>query len=289
MRRLVSVVRTTCAKSKRLAQRLIGRKNVPLGPYFVILGVKRSGSNLLESTLAQFPDLVCYGEVFNKGHPKDPNDPRLLGWTKGQRNADPLGFLEELITATPEQIPGFRLLFDAHLPAVFERVISDHNCTRIVLRRNPLESYISLKLAKATRQWLVKGSAELKSAKVRFDACEFEIYRERVEAFYTKICRQMQAAGTTAGYIDYTALKTPKTIYGLARMIGAKSFPARLRELIVRQNPGPIEAKLENPADFTAWLQTHECETLSPDPDVEVGEPNQMVGVQRVIAEQKPN
>ena len=141
---------------------------------------------------------------------------------------------------------------------MLDLVLSDARCRRFVLRRDPLESYVSLKLARTTRQWVVRRREDRVSAKVHFDVSEFETYLESVERFHDKIDRRMRDAGTTAWELDYAELTSPAVIYDVARKIGAKSFPSQLRQRTVRQNPGPIETNLENPEDFRAWRTTHQ-------------------------------
>ncbi len=220
--------------------------------YFVILGAMRTGSNLLETTLAQYPDLVTYGEAFNPAFPGKPRAPDLLGWSVSARDADPLGFLAVLRAAAPGRIPGFRL-FDGHDPAVLAHVLADPDCARIVLTRDPLESWVSLRLAQATDQWLLKNPVRRVDAKVRFDAAAFEEFREERRAFYDGLRHAMQVAGQTAFEVDYAELKSRAVIDGIARHCGAEALPPRIEERIARQNPGPVEAKLENPEDLAAW------------------------------------
>lgn len=221
--------------------------------YFVILGTMRTGSNLLETTLAQFPELVCHGEAFNPAFPGKPKAKDCLGWTLAQRDADPLGFLAHLTRATPGQIPGFRL-FDGHSKPVLEHVLSDPDCARIVLRRNPLDSFISLQIARTTDQWILRNPARRVEARVRFEPAAFETYRAQILAYYARLRATMQTSGTTAFELDYEDLKSRETIDGLARFIGATFLPPRLEERIARQNPGGLADKLENPEELAAWL-----------------------------------
>ena len=229
--------------------------------YFVILGAMRTGSNLLETTLAQLPELVCLGEAFNPAFPGKPANKDLLGWTVERRDADPLGFLEVIRSTSQGQIPGFRL-FEGHCEPILEHVLTDPDCARIVLTRDPLDSYVSLKIAEKTRQWILRVVEKRVSARVRFEPEEFEDFAAGRAAYYQGLRQRAQAAGQTLFTVDYTELKYHAMIAGVARHIGATYVPERFTETIARQNPGPVEDKLENPEDLAAWQgRPHGTET----------------------------
>lgn len=222
--------------------------------YFAILGVQRSGSQLLENLLSQFPDFVCFGEIFLKNQPRVPElFPGLLGWTREQKNAAPLEFLEELKSSHPGKLPGFRLLYGALRPGVLEQVAQDTDCSKIVLRRNPLESYVSHQITQITNQHRLLDPALRKSAKIVFEPDDFEHYEARVEKFYARLYNLMNGDGP-AYEIDYASLLSPETIFDLAKSMGATDFPSHIEPQIYRNNPGPIEDKLENPETYRTWL-----------------------------------
>lgn len=226
---------------------------IPERRYFAILGVQRSGSQLLENLLSQFPDFVCFGEIFLKNHPGEAHKHRLLGWTREQKFAAPLEFLETLKSSHPGKLPGFRHLYRAIRPKVLRKVAQDKDCFKIVLRRNPLESYVSKKVAKITNQRRLEDPALRKTAKVFFEADEFEAYQARIDAFYAQLYGLLGADGPSFE-IDYSSLLSPEIIFDLAKKMGATKLPSSIEPQIYRNNPGPIEDKLENPEALRNWL-----------------------------------
>lgn len=220
--------------------------------YFAIIGAMRTGSNLLEKTLEALGDTACYGEAFNPGFIGGPVRESVPGWTVARRDADPRGFLEHLIELTPDRIPGFRI-FDGHNRAVLDTVLADPSCARIVLRRDPVESYVSLKIARLTDQWMLRNPARRISARVRFDADEFAQYKARLDAHYAHAGAVMRSADTHALQIDYTDLTSPVVMARAAVHIGSTGQPPT-RPPIVRQNTASMAEKVENYAEMCEAL-----------------------------------
>ena len=51
--------------------------------------------------------------------------------------------------------------------------MADESCAKIILTRNPVESYISWKIARETGQWKLTDMKARKGAQVKFDGPEF--------------------------------------------------------------------------------------------------------------------
>lgn len=220
--------------------------------YFVIFGTMRTGSNLLERTLGACEGLSAEGEVFNEIFIGKPDRVRHLGWTLAERKADPVGYLE-VVLAEARGIPGFRI-FDRHDAAMIDHAARDPDCARIVLTRDPLDSYLSLKIAAETGQWLLSKEENRKLAKVAFDAAEFDDYRDAVAAHYAGLRRKMRAAGQTAFEISYDELGDLEIVAGAAAHVGATAPLTALPQKIKRQNPEDWRDKVTNPGDVEAWF-----------------------------------
>ena len=217
--------------------------------YFVIFGAMRTGSNLLEETLGAIRGVRIFGEPFNPGFTGHPGDPDVAGWAIDRRDRDPLGCLERILHTAGDDLAGFRM-FEGHAPAVQARALSDPRCASIVLRRDPIESYVSLKIALLTDQWLVRNPANRLRARVRFDGQEFETYLAGLEAYYRGISEQIEAAGINAFELDYRDLTDPDALARLASFLGLDPDDLPARPPLTRQNPEPMYRKVANYAEM---------------------------------------
>ena len=147
--------------------------------YFIVFAEMRTGSNFLETNLNAFAGLSCHGEAFNPHFIGYPNRDEILGVTLEQRSADPLRLLQA-IRDEPGVLSGFRFFHD-HDPRVLDACLNDPRCAKIVLTRNPLDSYVSWKIAQATGQWKLTDVRRRKDSKVRFDGVEFKRHVEELQ------------------------------------------------------------------------------------------------------------
>jgi hypothetical protein len=212
--------------------------------YFVLLAEMRTGSNLLESCLNDFEGISCHGEVFNPHFMGHPNTDTLFGCDKAMRDANPLGVLSQF--AHQQGLSGFRYFHD-HDPRVLDIFMNDPTCAKIILTRNPLESYVSLKIAQSTQQWRLGDVSQRKAAQVVFDPIEFEEHVTTLQAFQCQVQNKLQKTGQTAFYIAYEDIKDLDVLNGLARWLGCDARINALPRKFKRQNPEPLDEKLVNP------------------------------------------
>lgn len=221
--------------------------------YFVVLAEMRTGSNLLETILNEFAGVTCHGEPFNPFFIVSPNEHtrEYLGITMEQRDADPFALLNAM--RARGGLEGFRLFHD-HDARIRAHVLADPACAKIILTRNPLDSYVSRKIAKETRQWKLQNVARLRTAQVEFDAGEFEQHLAAIQAAQLEIQHALQTTGQSAFYIGYDDLGDVEVLNGLAQWLGvAARIDAPSRKL-KKQNPEPLEAKLTNPEALAPGL-----------------------------------
>lgn len=217
---------------------------------FVILAEMRTGSNLLQSYLNEAPGVTCHGELFNPTFIDKPGRTEFLGVDFAQRVADPFVLLRAVRAGGG--LVGFRLFSD-HDTRIRDHVLADPDCAKIVLTRNPLEMFVSHKLAAATDQWMLFNVARRRAAKVRFDGAEFAAYVERLQRQQMLIQNRLQTSGQTAFHIHYDDLNRLEVVNGLLAWLGVPG----LRELprhMKKQNPEPLESLLENPEDLAPAL-----------------------------------
>lgn len=86
----------------------------------------------------------------------------------GDRDRDPQKLIRKMVANGTDVMPGFRLFSD-HDQRVLDYVLEDETCAKIILTRNPLDSFISHAIAKKTDQWKLTDLHKRKTAKVDFD------------------------------------------------------------------------------------------------------------------------
>lgn len=212
---------------------------------FVILAAMRTGSNFLEAQLNMLTGVNCHGELFNPLFIGKRDAEEMFGVGMAARDADPLPLLAAMRAQT-EGLAGFRLFHD-HDSRIIEHVLNDPACAKIVLTRNPVESWVSLQIALATDQWRLTNATRLKSARVSFDPAGFEAHLQAAQAFQQRILRSLQVTGQTAFHIDYDDLHDLEVLNGLARFLGVAARLEALDPRLKRQNPEPITEKILNP------------------------------------------
>ncbi len=235
--------------------------------YFVIFAEMRTGSNFLEANINAFENLSCIGEAFNPHFVCYPNKKTPYGITLPMREAEPLRLIKEMRAQT-RGLAGFRFFHD-HDPRVLDHCLADRRCAKIILTRNPLESYVSLKIAKATGQWKLSDAKHKKSAKVRFDADEFAAHLEAAQAFQRRLLHGLQTSGQTAFYIAYEDIGDLDVLNGLAQFLGEKERLGAISKATKKQNPSPLRDKVVNPAEMERALAGVDLFNLGRTPNFE--------------------
>jgi hypothetical protein len=220
---------------------------------FVLFAEMRTGSNYLEESLNAFPDITCHGEVYNPTFLGHHNRFDLFGYDMDRREADPLGLLDALVTET-DGLPGFRLFHD-HDDRVVDHILPDPRFAKVILTRNPLDSYVSRKIANATGQWRLTDANNRKSAKVVFDAEEFAELMDRLSAFQDRLRRGLQVTGQAAFHIRYEDINDPDVLNGLAAFLGSEGRVESASKRLKRQNPGDLADKVGNHDEMIAALR----------------------------------
>lgn len=220
---------------------------------FVIFAEMRTGSNLLEATLNQIKRVTCFGEAFNPYMMGWPNTDAILGITQPEREADPLPLLEKL-TTKPDHLAGFRYFHD-HDPRVFDAMMDDRGCAKVILTRNPLESYVSTRLAWETNQWKLNETETPIQMQITYDAAEFRDNLSATQAFQQRVVHRLQVSGQSYFAISYQDLRDADVLTGLLHWLGRTDLervdPATDQ---VPQNPQEMAQKVRNFDEMQADL-----------------------------------
>lgn len=234
--------------------------------YFVVFAEMRTGSNFLEANLNLLDGVTCHGEAFNPHFIGYPNKSEILGVSQQDRDTEPMRVIDAI--KSDADFGGFRF-FNDHDPRVLEPMLDDPRCAKIVLTRNPMDSYVSWKIAQATGQWKLTDVRKRRDSKVSFDGEEFAQHVARLQAFQVILMNTLQKSGQTAFYVAYEDLQDVEIMNGLAKFLGV---PARLEELdskLKRQNPSHISEKVENADAIPAALKDLDRFNLSRTPNFE--------------------
>ena len=211
---------------------------------FVVFAEMRTGSNFLEANLNAFDGIACHGEAFNPHFLGYPHNEPILGVQLDQRDANP-SVLLKAVRNNSEALSGFRYFHD-HDPRVFDAIVDDLACAKIVLTRNPVDSYVSWKIAQATGQWKLTDMKAHKSAQAVFESGEFEAHLDALQAFQLTLLNRLQTSGQTAFYVAYEDLQSVEVMNGLARYLGVDEALEALDKNLKKQNPSPISSKVAN-------------------------------------------
>ena len=235
--------------------------------YFVVFAEMRTGSNFLEANLNAFDGLTCHGEAFNPHFIGYPNSTEILGISQHMRDDNPLR-LVETIKRHSDGLGGFRYFHD-HDARVLDEILDDPRCAKIILTRNPVDSYVSWKIAQATGQWKLTNVNKRKDSKARFDRREFENHLTELQAFQVTLLNRLQTSGQTAFYVAYEDLQDMAVTNGMAKWLGLKEQLESLDGKLKKQNPAPISDKVENFAEMETALSHLDTFNLTRTPNFE--------------------
>jgi LPS sulfotransferase NodH len=235
--------------------------------YFVVFAEMRTGSNFLESNLNAFDGIECHGEAFNPHFIGYPNKTELLGLTRAERDEEPARLIGA-IKGQSQGIGGFRFFHD-HDPRVLDHALDDPRCAKIILTRNPVDSYVSWKIAQATGQWKLTNVKRRRDAPIAFDPGEFETHVARLQEFQVFLLNRLQATGQTAFYVAYEDLQSLDVMNGLARYLGCEARLEALDASLKPQNPEPLENKVSNFREMEQALAVRDPYNLTRTPNFE--------------------
>ncbi|MEM9843630.1 MAG: sulfotransferase family 2 domain-containing protein [Pseudomonadota bacterium] len=212
-------------------------------------------------------DVRCVGEAFNPQFIGYPKTEQIGGVTRQARDENPMRLLTA-IKGFPNVLAGFRYFSD-HDPRVLDTLLDDPRCAKVVLTRNPVDSYVSLKVARETGQWKLTNAKRRKTASIRFDPLEFEKHAARLQSFQLKVQHRLQISGQTAFYISYDDLGDLDVLNGLAGYLGSTSRLDKLNDELKKQNPAGLHETVTNFAEMEASLSALDAFNLHRTPNLE--------------------
>jgi len=235
--------------------------------YFVLFAEMRTGSNFLEVNLNEIDGLFCHGEAFNPAFICYPNRADIMGITEDMRDDDPFRLLTK-IKEFSQGMGGFRFFYD-HDQRIIDQVLNDPKCAKIVLTRNPVDSYVSWKIAQATGQWKLTDGRNRKESRIVFDPDEFSDHLNNLQAFQVRILNTLQRSGQTAFYIGYDDINDVEILNGIAAFLGVSGRLNSVSKTLKKQNPEGIEDKVQNFEKMTEALARMDRFNLTRTPNFE--------------------
>jgi len=224
---------------------------------FVVFGSQRTGSNLLVSYLNQFEDINCNGEFFNPSFVGiDKKMFSYFGLTREdvrKRDEQKLKFLS-LIFSYNKCNNGF-IFFPGHGNDIFNELMRDTNVLKVFLRKNPIQSYVSLKIAQKTDVWLIgnvvdkkKRDSQIEKSRCRitFNSQDYERYLYILNSFRNEFDKLFEKYGGRKFEIWYAQLNDHDIINELAGFLGSQLPPIALHQRLIKQNPQSLKEKVIN-------------------------------------------
>ena len=245
---------------------------------FVIFAEMRTGSNFLEANLNAIDGVSCLGEAFNPFFIGGDGKQEMLGITMDQRSADPVCLLKAM--AAQPGMTGFRYFHD-HDPRLFDLVMKDPTCAKVILTRNQVETFISWKIALESDQWWLANTKHLKTVRPNFDLAEFQARLDDLHAFQRRLVHALQVTGQTAFYIDYEDVLDLDVLNGLAAFLGIEGRLAKLDFRFKKQNPEALADKVSNPQEMAEGLARIDWFHLAETPNFE---PRRLAAVPHYLA-----
>lgn len=227
----------------------------------------RTGSNLLEERVNMVPGLKSYGEVFNPAFVGHANQPTLFGFGTAEAASDPAGLIARLQSEC-DGLPGFRL-FPDHNAQALQLCLDNPRCAKIILTRNPVDSFVSLEIVRKTDQWRLNDLKNARKAKITFDPVAFTTYRAGLAAFYGQIEEHLQRSGQAAFRVRYSDLWSDDAVTGLARFLGQADVKELPPPKVRKQNPEPLSEKVTNFPELVTHLGQQDPYQLFDEPSFE--------------------
>ena len=225
--------------------------------HFVILSAARSGSTLLVDLLNNHPEVVCSLELLNK---EEIHNRQLEGASKRTL----LKYIKVAMFqwyGYVKGMSGFKIFSD-QLRVTNLRlrdVLTTLNEPKLVIlyRRNVLETYVSLEIAKRNNKWYSMTSANAESIDVDWE--HFLNYaNESIQDWKTSL---QQVKNYEHNFIvSYEELCEDKVekIKGIIEFLCLPELEWEYLWYSVKQNPKPLEKKVSNYKEITENMRVYD-------------------------------
>ena len=220
---------------------------------FAIFSFPRSGSTFLCSLLGSHPDILCHFEVF---HPleivtiKDFNDTaiEMRSFTPQTRDKSPLEFLNSLFKYDMGcKAVGFKI-FVGHSTEAHDAILKDREIKKILLKRNTIDSYTSMLIAKETGAFTQKDMPPgMSRPRVSFDVGGFLGFDLKIGEYFLHLERVLAETGQEFLDIRYEDMVTDQAVIdSIFSFLGIKRGSEQLSAFTRKQNKSGLQEKVDN-------------------------------------------
>lgn len=238
---------------------------------FVIISVKRTGSNFLCSVLTQHPEIMAHTEIFNESAiygawgyefnftalSKDPKIRRKLEI----RNDDPYHFLDKVYNETQKvkktvRHVGFKIFKDQG-DELIKSLARDKSFKKIILKRkNRLKHYISLMLAENSGKFYHKSDEKVdKPPKINLNAQNFLRFSAQTKKFFNKIEKEILNSESKLLTLYYEDIVSNKSFYTKIQIfLGTKKVINKFESKTRKSNIYTNNEVIENYDEFVETL-----------------------------------
>ena len=220
--------------------------------YFIVLSDKFAGSVLLESRLNSFARIECLGEAFNPHFIGSTASTITVNLTLEQRTLNPMILIDK-IRKHHDKIRGFRFFYD-HDPRVLEYCLEDPRCAKIILTRNPVESYISQQTAHTVEPSDLADVELCEGTKVLIDPEAFEKHLAIIHDFQNLVMKRLQVSGQSAFNINYDSLQCLDVINGISKFLNANEQFTSCHANLKHPAAINVRSMIQNIPDFQATM-----------------------------------
>ncbi len=225
---------------------------------FVIITQPRSGSNMLVNFLDIQKKIVCHYEIFNPKKPyysfKTPELEKLK--INKFRFKFPRIYLKllSIYSSKKNMFFGFKFFINSinNKPlSILNYVINNKNFKKIILiRKNIIRNYISLKNANMSDRW-----SNLKtSVKINIDTKDFLNFAENYENYFTSLILKLKEGNQDfhiVYYEDLDSIEYMKFYNEIAIFLGLDFFEDVSKKIFFnKQRVGSLEDSIENFKEF---------------------------------------
>jgi LPS sulfotransferase NodH len=202
---------------------------------FLIVAHPRTGSNLLLDALATSSEVAAYGEIFARHRRKDKDFAHIF---------------VHVLKKHPRSIKavGFKLLYSQFSDQDWEKFL-EHKEFKIIhlLRKNRLRTFVSLKIANKTRQWLKdpKRALAVEDKAVSIDASRLIAVLEYIEQFEISIRSKFLGWDYLEIYFEDLVNAPKETLAKIGEFLHISETDPEMVTL-KRQNPEPLSGLIKN-------------------------------------------